>query len=153
MSDFAIDRRYDVVLCLFSSIGYLVTLARVRAAFECFRNHLAPGGIVMVEPWFAPGVLDPSRTARDIGETGGIRVDRFSRVEVEGRLSRLYFEYRIEQDGKTQHATEIHELGLFTPEEMGATFTEAGLTAQFDPVGLTGRGLWVARVATSPTSS
>jgi 2-polyprenyl-3-methyl-5-hydroxy-6-metoxy-1,4-benzoquinol methylase len=41
MSDFHLSHRYDAVLCLFSSIGYLQTLDRVSRAFACFREHLA----------------------------------------------------------------------------------------------------------------
>lgn len=149
MSDFRIERRYDAVLCLFSSIGYLVTLDRVRQAFECFRHHLSPGGVVLIEPWFAPGVLDPTRTFQNTGVAGGIRVERLSRVEIDGRISRLHFEYQIEEAGATRHVAETHELGLFTPDEMAAAFAEAGLSAEFDPAGLTGRGLWLARTSTS----
>src|SRR5215510_7812994 len=58
MSDFHLPRRYDALLCLFSSIGYLCTLERVTRALVCFREHLAPGGVALVEPWFPPGVLD-----------------------------------------------------------------------------------------------
>src|SRR6476661_6555149 len=46
MSDFHIPSRYDAVLCLFSSIGYLKTLDRVVRALLCFREHLAPGGVI-----------------------------------------------------------------------------------------------------------
>ena len=58
MAGFDVGHRYDVVLCLFSSIGYLKTLDRVTTALRCFREHLAKGGVVVVEPWFAPGVLN-----------------------------------------------------------------------------------------------
>src|SRR5262249_32549556 len=44
MSDFTLGRRYDAILCLFSSIGYLVTLDRITRALVCFRRHLAPRG-------------------------------------------------------------------------------------------------------------
>src|SRR6476661_1051154 len=64
MSDFQLAHRHDAVLCLFSSIGYLRTLDRVTRALTCFRNHLSPGGVVVVEPWFAPGALDPAFATR-----------------------------------------------------------------------------------------
>src|SRR5438552_18690134 len=50
MSDFHLSRRYDAVLCLFSSIAYLQTIQRVSRAVISFREHLAPGGVVIVEP-------------------------------------------------------------------------------------------------------
>jgi SAM-dependent methyltransferase len=147
MSEFHLSRRYDAVLCLFSSIGYLQTLDRVTRALKCFREHLAPGGVIVVEPWFAPGVLDPERVSRNTGEANGVRVSRVSRVQIEGSISRLRFDYEISDGMGTRRASEVHELGLFTTAELMRTFREAGLDAEFDPKGLTDRGLYVARIA------
>lgn len=135
------------MLCLFSSIGYLQTLDRVASALTCFREHLAPGGLIVVEPWFAPGVLDPDREARNTVEANGVRVTRVSRVEIEGRVSRLRFDYEISDGTGTRRATEVHALGLFTTSELLKAFQDAGLDADFDPKGLTDRGLFVARIA------
>jgi SAM-dependent methyltransferase len=147
MSDFHVPHQYNAVLCLFSSIGYLRTLDRVRRALTCFREHLTAGGVVIVEPWFAPGMLDPTRVARHTGEANGIRVCRVSRTQIEGTISRLDFEYEITDTSGTRRAREVHELGLFTTAELLRTFQEAGLHADHDPRGLTDRGLYVARVA------
>jgi ubiquinone/menaquinone biosynthesis C-methylase UbiE len=147
MSDFALEQRYDVILCLFSSIGYLRTLDRVQRALECFRRHLNPTGIAVIEPWFAPGELDPSRTTRQAAIVGDLRIERSSRLEIDGSLSRLHFEYRIEGPAGVRHTTEVHELGLFTTTELTQAFQAAGLSPTFDPVGLTGRGLYVAQIA------
>jgi len=153
MSDFHLPHRYDAVICLFSSIGYLETLDRVTQALHCFRKHLTDGGVVVVEPWFAPGVLDPNRVFESVGESNGVRVRRISRVEIEGRMSRIRFEYEITGAGGTRRATEIHELGLFTPEEMLSAFRAAQLEAEFDPQGLTDRGLYMGRKAGAPRST
>jgi len=147
MSDFHLARQYDAVLCLFSSIGYLQTLDRVARALACFREHLKPGGVIAIEPWFPPGVLDTTRVARHTGEANGVRVARASRIEVDGRHSRLHFDYEITDHSGTRHAHEVHELGLLTTAEWMQTFRDAGLDADHDPKGLCDRGLFVARVA------
>jgi SAM-dependent methyltransferase len=147
MRDFRLPRRYDAVICLFSSIGYVRTLDRVGEALACFREHLAPSGVIVVEPWFAPGTLQDGYLTRTVSERDGVHVERASRTEVDGRISRLHFEYTITDDRGTHRATEVHELGLFTPEEMRSTFEANGLTVDYDPQGLIGRGLYVARVA------
>jgi SAM-dependent methyltransferase len=146
MGDFHLPHRYDAVVCLFSSIGYLQTLDRVSGALKCFREHLAPGGVVVVEPWFAPGMLDPKRVSRHTGEANGVRVSRVSRTEIEGNLSRLHFDYEINERTRTRRVSEVHELGLFTTADLIETFRKAGLDADHDPKGLTDRGLFVARV-------
>jgi len=145
MTSFALPRRYDVVQCLFSSIGYVRTLDNVRRAFERFREHLAPGGIALVEPWFAPGVMQHGRVSINTAKTDAVRVARMAHTEVEDRMSRIRFEYLVGRVSGIQHTTEVHELGLFTTEEQLRAFDDAGLEAKHDPVGVDGRGLFVAR--------
>ena len=145
MCDFDLGRRYDVVMCLFSSIGYARTLDRVGQAIARFRAHAAAGGVIIVEPWFAPGILEDGRRSTDVGDGDGVRVERRARTEIDGRMSRLYFDYDIVDHGRAFHASEVHELGLFTPDEMIAAFESTGLLVDYDPAGLTGRGLYVAR--------
>ena len=147
MTSFSVGRRYDVIVCLFSSIGYVRTLENVARTLACFRTHLAPGGVVLVEPWFPPGVLDPQRISLNTAERDGIRVARMSQVGVEGRLSRIHFEYLVGRNAAIEHFVEVHELGLFTREELLSVFAEAGYTTSFDETGPCGRGLYVARVA------
>lgn len=149
MSDVHLPDRYDGVLCLFSSIGYLRTLDRMTRALVCFREHLAPGGVALVEPWLTPGVLDPRKRFTHTGEAQGVRVSRHSRVEIEGTLSRLLFDYEIDDHGEVRRISEVHELGLFTTEEMMQAFQDAGLEVHHDPEGLTGRGLFIATSARS----
>ncbi len=145
MIDFDLGRSYDAVLCLFSSIGYVRTLANVERTLASFRRHLAPGGVIVVEPWFAPGVLEPGRISVNTAKAEGVQVCRMAHTQVDGRLSQLRMDYLIGRAAGIRHASEIHELGLFTPEEMQQCFRAAGLAAEFDPAGLTGRGLYVAR--------
>lgn len=144
MSDFALGTRYDAIVSLFSSIAYLVTLDKVQRALACCRDHLASAGIVIIEPWFPPGVLQPGRVFRHEGQVGATHVERASRADVDGRVSRLHFDYRIEGPDGVRHVQEVHDLGLFTVDEMQEAFKSAGFTAAFDPVGLSGRGLWTA---------
>ena len=148
MCDFALASRYDAVLCLFSSIGYAGTLERAARALTCFRRHLAPGGLVVVEPWFAPDAVTPGRTDSRTVDAPPLRIVRTSRLDAVGRTTRLTFSYEVTGPEGTRHATETHELALFTVEEMHQAFNAAGLAVRHDPVGLTGRGLYLARVAT-----
>jgi SAM-dependent methyltransferase len=147
MCDFDLGREYDAVICLFSSIGYARTIDRVSQAIGRFRQHLAPGGVIVVEPWFAPGIMQDGYRSTDAGEQGEVRVVRHARTEIDGRMSRLHFDYDIVDHGRAYHTTEVHELGLFTPNEMRSAFEANGLVVDYDPKGLIGRGLYVARSA------
>jgi len=145
MTDFSLSRAYDVVTCLFSSIGYARTLAGVQRALAAFARHLAPGGVMLVEPWFEPGVLQAGRISLKSVERDGISVTRMTHLAVDGRISRLRFDYLVGTADGIRHASETHELGIFTREEMLAAFAAADLAATYDASGLSDRGLYLAR--------
>lgn len=147
MAAFDVGKRYDAVMCLFSSIGYVKTLERVTSALRCFRRHLTEDGVIVVEPWFAPDVLKDGPGSTRRAETDEVRVERTSHTAVEGRLSTLAFDYRVEDASGVRVVREVHELGLFAQAEMMASFRDAGLAATYDAAGLTGRGVYVARIA------
>ncbi len=118
MTAFDLGRTYDAVLCLFSSIGYVRTLDHVRAAFQRCRAHTGPGGIVLVEPWFTPDRMEDGTIHLHTAADEGVRISRMSHTTIEGRLSRLTFEYTIGRSSGIERASEVHELGLFTVQEM-----------------------------------
>lgn len=60
-------------------------------------------------------------------------------------ISRLQFEFLVGRRDGLKHFSETHELGLFTRSQMQQAFGEAGLAVEYDPEGLTGRGLYIGQ--------
>jgi ubiquinone/menaquinone biosynthesis C-methylase UbiE len=141
MRNFRLGREYDALVCLFSSIGYVVTLEALRETLQTFAAHVRPGGIVVVEPWFAPGQMQGHGVWARFVDEPELKIARMSTVELQERVSILNFHYLVgTPDGMTTFE-ERHKLGLFTPDEYAEAFTNAGLTHDYDSEGLTGRGL------------
>jgi len=146
MIDFDLSTRYDVVLCLFSSIGYLRTIENVATALRNFRRHLNADGIVIVEPWFVPEAWNPDGTVFMLtGETAEGKICRMNISEREDSLSVLNFHYLVGTGNGVEYFTEHHELGLFSVEQMKYAFESAGLIAEYSEEGITGRGVYIAR--------
>lgn len=146
MADFDLGRRYDALVCLFSAIGYVKTVERLRQTIRNFARHLLPGGVAVVEPWLMPDVYIPGYVHTDTPESPELKVARMVHSGMHGDLSVLTFSYLIGRAEGIEHFEERHELGLFTQEQMMDAFRGAGLeVVQHDPQGLTGRGLYVAR--------
>src|SRR5690348_12680763 len=59
MTGFDLGRKFDVVVCLFSAIGYVRTARRMRMAIANMSRHLVPGGVLAVEPWLTPETYKP----------------------------------------------------------------------------------------------
>ena len=145
MRAFDLGRAFDVVTCLFSSIGYVVTLDGLHQAVASMAQHLASDGMLLLEPWLSPDRFDPSHPAQVIVVEGdGFNAVRTNSSRVEGDRSILEFHYLVTRPGSVEHVTETHTLGLFTEEDHRRAFEAAGLNASFDVDGLMGRGLWTA---------
>jgi SAM-dependent methyltransferase len=145
MLDFDLERQFDVVTCLFSSIGYVKTLENLGRAVSCMARHLRPGGYLLIEPWFTPEMWYPDTVHALFIDEPDLKIARMNTSHVDGRLSYFDLHYLIGTPEKTEHLVERHELGLFTRAEMEEAFTAAGLSVNYDKQGLTGRGLYIAR--------
>jgi len=145
MTDFDLGRRFDVVTCLFSSIGYVRTVENLVRAVDCMARHAVPGGLVLVEPWFTPEAWRPGTVHGLFVDEPDLKIARVNTSFARGRLSYFDLHYLIGTPEGTEHAVEHHELGLFEQEEMLAAFQAAGLTVSYDEEGLTGRGLYLGR--------
>jgi SAM-dependent methyltransferase len=149
MRSFALHRTYDVVQCLFSSIGYVLEPADAIATLACFREHLAPGGVVLVEPWFEPATYRPGVHMLTVDQPE-LKIARMHASRVEGDVSILDFNYLIGTPDGVRRELETHRLRLTPFAEMATWFETARLDATFDPLGPSGRGLFVARHYVSP---
>jgi SAM-dependent methyltransferase len=146
MVDFDLGRRFDVVTCLFSSIGYARTDDRLRGAIESMRRHAARGGLVIVEPWFFPDQWQPGLPHAVLVDQDDLKL---ARINVSGPVAdpmTLTFHYLVGTPDGVEHFTEDHVMGMFTHERYLAAFRAAGLEPDHDPEGLSGRGLYVAPV-------
>lgn len=144
MTSFDLGRGFDAVTCLFSAIGYTVTVERMRAAVSTMARHLEPGGVLIVEPWLEPEAFEDGHIGTLVVDEPELKIARFNTARRRGNVSELFFHYLIAEPGSgIEHATEEHRLGLFSIESQRRAFEDAGVTVDYDPDGLTGRGLFI----------
>lgn len=145
MVEFELPHKYDAIICMFSSIAYVRTLVNLTQTLLRFSAHLAYGGVIVVEPWFEPEAFVAGNLILNHAEFGETKVCRMGTSTIEDRISRIQFEYLIGTSAEIHHATEVHELGLFTTAETLECFRSAGLNAVHDPIGPSGRGIYIAQ--------
>lgn len=146
MRDFDLGRTFDVVTCLFSSIGYVQTSDGLEQAVMAMARHVAPSGVLIVEPWLSPDAFDPTFMGRVVvAERPHLHAVRMNGSRIEGNRSILDFHYLVGRPGTVEHFTETHSLGLFTHDEYRSAFESIGLAPEHDAEGLMGRGLWIAQ--------
>jgi SAM-dependent methyltransferase len=144
MASFDLGRRFDAVVCMFSSIGYVRTEERLRSAIASMARHLEPGGVLVVEPWLSPDVWLDRHVGAVFVDEPELKIARMNISQRQIEVSILDFEYLVGTPDRVEHFTERHELGLFTVEQYLDAFRAAGLEADHDREGPMGRGLYVA---------
>ncbi|MBX3172738.1 MAG: class I SAM-dependent methyltransferase [Candidatus Eremiobacteraeota bacterium] len=136
------DKKFDVITCLFSAIGYLDP-PQLQQACRNFYEHLETGGVVLIEPWLRPEMIRPGHVGIDQAEFEGIKLVRMSRLQIEGNVSICQFRYLIGTASEIRQESEDHRLTLFTLPEYQKALEDAGFEFHWDEQGLTGRGLLI----------
>lgn len=145
MRTFRLPRRFDVVTCLFSSIGHMADVSELTAAVRSMAHHLTPGGTLVVEPWWFPEAFLPGYVAADVVETGERRICRVSHSTRDGHASRVEVHYVVADPAGIRSFVDIQYITLFTRAEYEHAFREAGCEVTYVEGGLCGRGLFIAR--------
>jgi SAM-dependent methyltransferase len=145
MRTFHLDRRFDVVSCLFSAIGHLRTDREVRKTFENFGRHLTPGGLAIVEPWIEPSAFRPASVHLRTYESPAVKVVRLAASSRRGDRSVIHYHYLIGRLGRRVQHFEETDVGLMIARgKLLRLMRSAGLEAHFLADGLMpGRGLLI----------
>jgi SAM-dependent methyltransferase len=143
MTRFDLGKQFDVITCLFSAIGYVKTLQRLRRTISTMARHLKLGGVLFVEPWLTPEKFQPGRIDALHADQPRLKITRMNRTVVKGSLSFVDFHYLIGTPEGIEYFTEHHTLGLFTHNEYLDAFRDSGLDVVYDSKGPMGRGLYI----------
>ena len=143
MTSFDLGKRFDAVVCMFSSIGYAKTEERLRDAIASMAQQLEAGGVLVVEPWLTPDAWSDRHVGAVFVDEPELKIARINVSERDGTLSSFEFQYLVGTPDGVDHFSERHELGLFTVEQQLEAFRAAELDVEHDPEGPMGRGLYV----------
>lgn len=137
---FSVDGRYDLVTCLFSSIGYAGTVEQLDRSIAAMAGHLNPGGALVIEPFYPPEVWLDGRVGHDLMELDDLTIVRLARSSRRGDLAIIDFLHAAATPTEFTTWEERHELLLAPPETYVAAMERCGLATRFDPEGFPFRG-------------
>jgi ubiquinone/menaquinone biosynthesis C-methylase UbiE len=145
MTTLNLGREFDVIVCLFSSIGYLKTPANLKSTLQNFARHLKRGGIVIVEPWLTKSKFRAGQPHMTTYGDNDIQIARLCVSKVRGDISVMDMHYLVAERNKgVTHFVDRHELGMVEPTKMLELMRGAGLQAVFAKNGLMkDRGLYI----------
>lgn len=117
-----LERSFDAAIMMFAVLGYQLENADVLAAFSTIRDHLRPGGLLLLDAWYGPGVLiqrpqDRIRAIRDRGEQ--VLRTASSALDTRRHLCTVrYHMWRLVGDRLAMEVEEEHCVRFFFPREL-----------------------------------
>ncbi len=131
MRELDLASEFDVVLCLFDSIGYVQTNASISKVIQGVRNALKPNGLFVFEFWHAAAMLRHYESRRErTWEVPNGEIHRVSTttLDVRRQLAEVTYDiYERDSNGKKEHLRESQVNRYFLVQEMAALLEMGGL--------------------------
>ena len=140
---FNLHKKFDVITCLFSAIGYAKTYPNLKKTMLNFSKHLKKGGVVIIEPWISPSNFRSGHSDLRTYSSKDLKIARISISKRVGTFSRLEMCYLILEKNKIKYFKDFHELGLFDVNKTLKIMKEVGFVPIFLKKGFGDRGLYV----------
>jgi ubiquinone/menaquinone biosynthesis C-methylase UbiE len=132
MINFNLNKKFDVITCLFSSIGYIKKYSNVRKTIFNFSKHLKKGGIIIIEPWITKKDYHSGSPHMDNYADKDIKISRQVVSRAKDNRSILDMHYLVaERNKKVKYITDRHEMLLFEKSIFIKYMKEAGFEVTY----------------------
>lgn len=145
MIDFSLTDKFDVICCLFRSIAFVKTVDNFFASIQCMAQHLHPGGILVIEPFFTPETFWSDTITLNEYKSDSLKIAWMYTSKVVQSHARLDNQYLVGTPEGVEHFSELHEMGLFSSADYIKAFAAAGLQLHHDSIGPSGIGLYIGK--------
>jgi len=131
MISFNLKKKFDVIVCLFSAIGYAKTYKNLNRTIANFNKHLKEGGVLIFDPFFSKKNFKDGKVHADFVDRPDIKIARMNVSKSKGELGILNFHYLIATKKGVKYLEDTHELGLFEERELIKIMKRNGFKTEF----------------------
>lgn len=138
MIDLRLDDKFDVIICLFGSIGYVQVFSSLVRTFEGFFSHVNDKGLVVVEPWVFKSDFKKGKMSLDTYEDEEAKFVRMATSKIARSVWIISMHYLVGEKGKISYFREVHKMLALNHADYVKAFKEAG----FKDIQYLTEGLW-----------
>ncbi|UCE10921.1 MAG: class I SAM-dependent methyltransferase [Candidatus Thorarchaeota archaeon] len=143
MVDMELTSEFDVITCLFGSIGYLATLGELTRAIRSFAKHLTSGGVLILEPIFTKETVKKTSMGLSSVDLPDIKIARVNSTRVEEDTAYLNFHFLVATRDGVEHFVDPSPMGVFPRNRFIEIMEDSGLSSEFVEPGLSKEGLFI----------
>lgn len=108
MVNFRLESKFDVIICLFSAIGYVRNFRNLVRTLQNFRKHLNDHGLVLLEPWIFKKDFKKGHISLDSYEENGVKLVRMGTSEIAKSRWLIHMHYLLGKNGQIRYIKETH---------------------------------------------
>jgi len=132
-----LKKEFDVIICMFSSIGYLTNMRNLDKTLKNFSNHLTKNGILFLEPSCAKSYYVSGKPSITVYDGKDAKITRINLSKTKKNTTNLSMHMLIAEKGKEpKYYIDNHKLGLFTIKDTLKAMRMAGFRSKFLANGL-----------------
>ena len=144
MRSFKLEQSFDVIICLFSAIAYVVTLDDLQQTLDTFYAHLNPGGIAIIEGFIKPDLWLDRHIGAQFIDDPELKIVRMNHNVRDDNVVTVHFHYMVGTPTGVETMMKDHTLTMFSDAEYLNALEQAGLAATLVDDGLMPeRGLFI----------
>ncbi|MFW9810604.1 MAG: class I SAM-dependent DNA methyltransferase [Candidatus Thorarchaeota archaeon] len=144
MTDFDLGRMFDVITCLFGSIGYLTERNDLENAIASFSRHTEQGGILVIEPMFTKESVREGSIGITSLDLPDIKISRVNSTQIEGAVAYLNFHFLIAtRENGVEHFIDPSPMSIFSRDLYISLMEKHGFETEFLEPGLMKEGLFL----------
>jgi SAM-dependent methyltransferase len=138
--DFELETDFDVMICLYGSIGFVKTLDNLRASMKRIAAHLRPDGLALITPWSTVEDFKDIIVV-DAADKPDLKIARMEQVRLkEPKIVEVTFHHLIGKNNDVTYHKQSLEVGLFSRQEYLTAMTDACLKVVEEYTGTDVRG-------------
>jgi|ETNmetMinimDraft_2_1059921.scaffolds.fasta_scaffold30194_2 SAM-dependent methyltransferase len=130
IANFELNEKFDVIICMFSVLGYLNENKQIKGFFDSCKRHLSDGGLLILDVWNGLGVMRELPTSREKSvEIGELRIVRKSYPDLDptNHLNKIRFNVKVFDNGELiKDYDEDHKVRFFFPLEIRKYMEDVG---------------------------
>lgn len=137
MSEFSINengtaKKFDTIVSMFSSIGYLTENSKIQTFFKSVKKHLKPSGLLIIDCWNGLGVMNELPSSRENSvEVEGLKITRksFPNLDAKNHINNVLFKVNVlkaDTGEQIEEYEEMHKVRFFFPKELEKYMNDEG---------------------------
>ncbi len=126
MTDFSWKDKFDVIISLFSAVGYLKDFDSLVKTFGNMRRHLNDEGLVIIEPWVFKEDFKKGHVSLDTIQDEKLKFARMAASRITGSRWIIAMHYLVGREGKVNYFKETHTMLAIGYSDYIEAFKRAG---------------------------